>query len=233
MGYNDEATDTVTGQVKSIAGNHNTVEGNFIGYNGQNGITLDHVKGNVIGDTGSFDGGDSKGNTIYANTFDGIYVGTGSAQNKFSNNYIDYNDTNSSYGIELAAGANDGQAAPTLNWADAYGWESPYVNTSFTGAPNSTYRLEFFATYSGTPNQGANYFGSVDITTDSQGYMNGVSSADTGTYATVYGSGSTAELGVSFRKEIASDQTVFTATATNQAGSTSAFSNGITVQIDS
>jgi hypothetical protein len=230
MGYNDSATDTVTGQVKSIAGNHNTVEGNFIGYNGQNGITLDHVRGNVIGAAGSFSGGDTMNNTLMHNTFDGIYVGTGSAQNTFSENYI---DQNGSLGIELAAGANDSQNAPTLNWADAYGWESPYVNTSFTGAANSTYHIEFFATYSGTPNQGANYFGSVDITTDSQGYMNGVSSTDTGTYATVYGSGSTAVLGVSFQKEIASDQTVFTATATNQAGSTSAFSNGITVQIDS
>lgn len=233
MGFNNEATDTVTGEAKSIAGNHNTVEGNFIGFNTQNGITLDHVKGNVIGDTGSFDGDVSKGNTIYDNTFDGIYVGTGSAQNKFSNNYIDYNDTNNSYGIELAAGANDNQAPPTLSYADSYGWQSPHLTGTFQGAPDSTYHFEFFATYSGTPNQGANYFGSVDVTTDDQGYLSGISSTESGTRPFIYGSGSTATFSVGFEKEIASDNTVFTATATNQAGSTSAFSNGITVQIDS
>lgn len=230
MSYNDEATDTVTGQVSSIAGNHNSVEGNFIGYNGQNGITLDQVKGNNIGGPGTFSGGNSRGNTIVSNTFDGIYAGAGSVQNTFSRNYI---DNNGSLGIELAPGANDNQAAPTLSYANAYGLSEVGVTGTFQGAANSTYHLEFFATASGTPNQGADYMGSIDVTTDSQGYLSSVSATEDGTSANVVGTGPTAKFGVGFSKDIPSETTVMTATATNSVGDTSAFSNGVNVFIAS
>ncbi len=228
MSYNDDATDTVTGTVSSIAGNHNSVEGNFIGYNGQNGITLDQVKGNNIGGPGSFSGGNPRSNTIVSNTFDGIYVGLGSVQNTFSRNYI---DTNGTLGIELAPGANDDQAPPTLYSAYAYSLSAPSVVGTFQGAANSTYHLEFFVTTSGTPNQGANYMGSVDVTTDSQGYLMTVSSTEDGASATVIGTGATAEFNASFSKAISATANVVTATATNSVGDTSAFSNGVNVYV--
>lgn len=225
MGANTAEKDTVTGEVKSIAGNHNTVQDNFIA-DGVDGIALFGVHGNTIGGSGTVANGDSQSNTIYGNTDDGIYVDAASYQNTFSKNSI---DKNGPLGIDLSPGANDSQPAPTLYSASIYNDTSVYG--TFQGAADSTFHLEFFATPSGTANQGANYIGSIDVTTDDQGNLDSASITDSATRIDVFNSGSGPEFYAEFYNSRDTGNALITATATSQVGDTSAFSNPVTCSI--
>ncbi|HEY9668863.1 MAG TPA: filamentous hemagglutinin N-terminal domain-containing protein, partial [Coleofasciculaceae cyanobacterium] len=124
---------------------NNTIGGITVGEG--NAIAY-NAKGVVVtGDTST--GNRINGNSIFANTSSGIDIG---------NDGTTANSLNS-------AGANNGQTYPLLLTAN-----DTTVSGLLNSTPNTTYRLEFFA--SSTSDQGQTFLGSTTVTTDSTGLAN-------------------------------------------------------------
>jgi hypothetical protein len=153
-------------------------------------------------------GGTSVGaaNTIADNGEDGVLVDTGTG-NVISQNAI---FGNAGLGIELRNDGNQDQAAPDLLSARSDGTSTAVVG-ALRGAPATAFTLEFFVNPvcdSSGFGQGQSFLGSAQVTTDATGQAD-----------------FTATLGVG-----ASAGQFVTATATDPAGNTSAFSNCVPVE---
>ncbi len=176
--------------------------------NGGNGITVTSSNANIIG-------GAACGNLIAFNTGIGVHILSG-IKNAIINNSI---FTNGGLGIALGVdgvtkndsldadtGPNQFQNYPTL--LKAYAGNPSTVNGVFSGAPNDSLHLEFFASTEKDPTgygEGQRFLGSIEI--------------KTGNFGTTPFSGSLASL-VNAGEYI-------TATATDYKGNTSEFSQAI------
>jgi hypothetical protein len=190
------------------AATQNSITGNLIGLladgvtaagNQGDGVLLTGgASENLIGDATT-----SAGNTIAFNSGNGVTVQSGSKNSILKNSIHD----NSDLGIELAAGANNDQAAPTLTNAVLISG-ALRVQGSITGAANSTYTVEVFGNATADASgdgEGEFYLGSALVTTDAAG-------AATFTFVA---------------STIPNTATVFSATATDPVGNTSEFSNNV------
>ena len=165
-------------------------------------------------------GGSGAANTIAYNAAGGVVLdGDAASGNTISRNSI---DANGGLGIDLGAdgvtpndsgdadsGPNDLQNYPLLTGAVSSG-AATAVEGTLSGAPSTTYLLEFFATTTGDLSghgEGPLYLGSRNVTTDGAGDA---------VFATVI------PVGVTPGEFI-------TATATDPAGSTSEFSTNVAV----
>ncbi|HVX13888.1 MAG TPA: DUF4214 domain-containing protein [Pirellulales bacterium] len=191
-----------SGLVVDTTSHNNTIEGNFIGTNAA-GASLGNPGGVYIFGPDNTIGGNAPGaaNTI-ANNIYGVVI-DGGAQNLISRNSI---FANTALGIDLFSGGNNNQAAPVL--AAAYSGAGTTVSGSLTSAANTTYTVEFFANPAGT-SQGQTYLGTTTVTT---------------------GAGGVADFNVTLPSALTANEPVVTATATDPANNTSAFSNAVTAQ---
>lgn len=138
------------------------------------------------------------GNVIAFNP-NGVQVDTGTSNGIHGNSIF----SNTATGILLTANGNHNQPAPLLTGASQPTPTTIRVNGIITAAANTTYAVEFFATPSSTPpGQGQNFIGSQSVTTDALGHGSFTFSS---TFA-------------------ASSGNSITATATDPANNTSAFS---------
>src|SRR5205085_1879306 len=114
---------------------------------------------------------------------------------------------NAGRGINLGVnGGNNGQTYPVLTAADL--GSTTHVVGSLTGTPNSTFTVDFYASVAADPSgfgEGGEYLGSAVVTTNA---------------------GGNAAFDVNLAGASASN-TVVTATATDSAGNTSAFSAAV------
>jgi hypothetical protein len=150
--------------------NSNLIQGNAIGTdvtgtgalpNGGNGI---YVNGsdNTIGGTA-----DGAGNLIAFSGNDGVLVDGGVGDAIFGNSI--HSSTN--LGIELINGGNNNQSFPVLTLAVSDG-SSLTLQGSLSGAPSTTYTLQFFANSVCNPSgfgEGERLLGSLPVTTDGSG----------------------------------------------------------------
>lgn len=188
----------------------NDVQGNFIGTDltGQavipneiDGILITGVaSNNLIGDPLP-----GAGNTITHNAGAGVYLDSGTA-NSVLNNSIAFNNA---LGIVLnpATNANLGQRAPSLLAVTPNG-ATTNVQGTLVAAALTTYTLQFFSSTAKDPSgfgQGQTYLFTTTVTTDGSGR---------------------AVFSIDLPNVVDSGQFV-TATATDLAGNTSAFSNAL------
>jgi hypothetical protein len=154
----------------------NTVAGNWIGTNvlganlgnGDSGVRLgDQASGNVIGGVGA-------GNVIAFNAKGVVLAGFGIFGDSILSNSIyanvgpgiDLNDDGPTPNGSETQGENNSQPYPILSAAGG-----TLVRGTLNAAPNTSYRLEFFA--SGVPGpafQGQTFLGFLTITTDATGF---------------------------------------------------------------
>ena len=130
--------------------------------NAQDGILIENSSDGTIGGTDP-----DEANTISDNGADGIRMVSGSGM-QFLGNSI---SGNGQLGIGLESGANGGQSAPTLTFAAPDG-TSTDVSGSLQGAPDDSFRLEFFdnpACDSSGFGEGQTLLGSATVTTDDGG----------------------------------------------------------------
>jgi titin len=126
--------------------------------NSANGIHIqDQSSSNTIGGTNP-----GAANVIAYNGRDGILVDRGTG-NAIQENSI---FGNRNRGIELLNHGNLDQAAPALTSATSDGTTTTVVGT-LTSAPDTTFTIEFFA--NADPGQGAQFLGSIMVTTDDTG----------------------------------------------------------------
>jgi len=191
----------------AIGGMGNLVVGNLVGTdggfaldlgNGAAGVSIGGVDNTIGGATAAF------GNTIGFNAGAGVLVATGSG-NRILTNAIDLND---GLGIDLQAGANNDQPAPSLLGAIVVAPGQVQIAGSLTAAANTAYTIQFFASPAGDPSgfgEGRTFLGEQAVTTDGTGTIVFTTATLTGSFAR---------------------SAVFTATATAVvAGDTSEFSN--------
>ncbi len=189
----------------------NVVQGNTIGFDATGTVSLGNAFSGVgiyQGASGNLIGGSTAGasNLIAGNQGDGVTIGDlNPVRNTVSGNSIFANAFN---GIGLFGGGNNLQAAPVLSAATA----SPPGNPdgcdlagSLTSAAGTSYRLEFFASASGS--QGRTFLGTINRTTDGSGQL---------------------VFNVSLATAL-SPGVVATATATDPLGNTSSFSAPLAV----
>jgi hypothetical protein len=169
-------------KIESEGADDNNVVANFIGVdaagaplgNGESGVEIDDGDQNEIGDAPGL------GNTIAHNGADGVTVTAGSGNAIRRNSLHD----NGLLGIDLGAngptandfldadqGANQLQNDPVITSADPVdvGWELDSVQ-------NTTFRLEFYASSTCDPSgsgEAETYLGTVDVTTDANGHIEG------------------------------------------------------------
>jgi len=181
------------------------VIGNLIGTDRTGLNALANVGDGIsIGTSNNQVGGVSAGmaNVIAFNTGNGIVVDAGTNNALLENSIF----SNAALGIVLEAGGNDNQPAPVLTGAAQLTSNTVQITGTLTAAANATYTLELFDTLNGTPSgQGQNFLGSLSVTTDASGIASFQSS-----YSLVRLTGAS-----------------FTATATDAADNTSAFSNTV------
>jgi hypothetical protein len=207
--------------------------GNRISANGGSGVYLGGTGSGDLGPgqlvEGNLIGTDAGGTRHLGNARDGVHIdGVNRGQdNEVAGNVIAYNGNdgvlvdrstgnavlgnaifaNGNLGIELLHGGNHDQPAPVLTAAATDG-TSTTVTGTLTAAPGTTFTVEVYANRPGDPpGSGEVWLGSVEVTTDAAGH------ADfTATFA------------------VAVDPGWFlTATATDPANNTSAFSAGVEV----
>ncbi|MEL6250875.1 MAG: hypothetical protein AAFR87_02590 [Bacteroidota bacterium] len=199
-GANIISSNTENGIILSNGNDSTFIQHNYIGTdfsglqylpNNLNGIYI------RLNNTNSLLGGTNagEGNFIANNLLRGIEVNSASALNhRILGNSI-YGHPNP--GIQLSGG-NNNQAAPDITGFS--GTINTTINGTFTSAPNTTYRLEFFS--SPTSAQGKTFLGFSIITTDAVGnYL----------------------LNETFPLTITAAEPILTATATDPNGNTSAF----------
>jgi hypothetical protein len=153
------AANTLDGvYISDSATTGNIVQGNYIGGNGANGVSLGNGASNTtIGGTAG-----GAGNTIASNGNDGVLIDAGTGNAVLHNSIFG----NSNLGIELLNGGNNAQPAPQLTSAVAGGGVTT-VRGTLTGQASTTYTLEFYAADSS--GQGQQFLGSVTVTTDENG----------------------------------------------------------------
>ncbi|MDB6109058.1 MAG: proteinputative collagen-binding proteinCalx-beta, partial [Pedosphaera sp.] len=198
----------------------NVIQGNFIGTdrsgavalgNGLAGVEISSASGNTIGGNGY-----GTGNIIGFNGGPGVAIVAG------TNNQVRGNSIflNGGLGIDLGSdgvdandpgdgdtGANGLQNYPVLTSITASG-SSTLVRGNLNSTPNTTFQVDFYGSPTVSPSgfgEGKAYLGSASVTTDANGKRS---------------------LYVSFAAAIAANSYV-TATATDPAGNTSEFSNGL------
>jgi hypothetical protein len=207
---------SIDGQPSAISGN--LIEGNFIGTdvtgtlrlgNGGDGVAIGNISGNTIG--GSLPGA---GNVIAFNNGKGVNVlDAASVGDAILSNTI---FSNAHLGIDLGGdgvtlntpggphtGPNNLQNYPVLRPYVAAGTLVGTLNST----PSTTFRLEFFANPTWDPSghgQGRDFLGSLMVTTDAQG-----NASFTFNFTPIAG------------------EPIITATATDPAGNTSEFSEGV------
>jgi titin len=185
-----------------LDGNNNQVQSNFIGAAGDgvrplgNGLGI-YVTGsnNTIGGTAS-----QAGNTIFYNTTDGVRVDTGTG-NAIRGNSMDYHSNG--LGIQLINGGNNDPVFPGISSAVFNG--NIVITGTLQSTPNTSFTLDFFSTQAPNPSgygEGGFYIGSKTVTTNGSGL---------------------ATFTASFAIYVAPGKYV-SATATNPANNTSAFS---------
>ncbi len=157
------------GAALDIESNGNEVQANDIGVlpdgitaapNGQ-GVLI-NGSGNTIGGTVT-----GAGDVIADNTGDGVEVGSGSG-NAIRQNSI-FGVPSAALAIDVQPGANDDQAAPTIQDASAQN-DVTSIQFQLGGSgfsPNQAYMIEFFA--SNGSGQALTYIGSVSETTPTMG----------------------------------------------------------------
>jgi titin len=220
-GANNQVGGTETGAGNLISGNArhgvfiaaldsnggNIVQGNFIGTD----VTGTQAIGNgrdgiqISRSNNNTVAGEAAGagNTIAFNGHDGVLVDEATG-NAIQGNAI---FANANLGIELLNGANHNQAAPVLTSATSDG-TSTTVKGTLSGTPNTTFTVEIFANSINDPSgSGEVFLGSFQVTTDADG-----NASFTFTFDSPVGLGQ-----------------FLTATATDPAHNTSAFSGGIEV----
>jgi titin len=205
-----------------FASNANAVAGNRIGTTADGSAPLPNAEAGivVVDSTGNSVGGaaPAAGNLIAYNSGPGVYVGSATGVSILGNAI----HSNGSLGIDLEdgavtpndpgdgdAGANDFQNFPELAAAASTG-SGIAVSGTLDSTPNSTFRVELFANSALDPSshgEGRTYLGFVVVATDGAGV---------GSFSvTLSGAVPVGEF--------------VTATATNAAGSTSEFSQGVEV----
>jgi parallel beta-helix repeat protein len=196
-----------------IYSNSNVLEGNFIGTdpsggldlgNGGNGVAVRAFQYGFRNTIGGSEAG--AGNTVAFNGQDGVLIDTGTGNAVQQNTIF----ANAGLGIELRNHGNQDQAAPTLDTARSDG-SSTTVAGTLTSAPSTAFSVEFFVNAVCDPSgfgQGERFLGAALETTDATGQA-----------------AFTVTLGVG----VSAGQFV-TATATDPAGNTSAFSNCVQVE---
>jgi titin len=187
----------------------NVVQGNLIGTdvygttglgNGSNGVLVSNAAHNTIGGTA-----DGAGNVIAFNGLDGVLVDTGTGNAILQNSIF----ANGGLGIELLNHGNNDQPAPVLTSASATG-SLLTIQGTLTAAPLTTYTLEFFANTTPDPSgfgQGERFIGFITVTTDANG---------------------NATFAVEFASDVQPGE-FLSATATDPANNTSAFSQDILI----
>jgi hypothetical protein len=138
--------------------------GNVIAYSGGDGI--------VIGSGDNTGSVTITGNSIYGNLDSGVFVYSGTGNSILGNSIF----ANSLQGISLnnANNANDKQAAPVLTGVSGSA-ASPTITGSLTSVPNTTFRIEFFASPAPpagnlSNTEGQTLLGFTYVTTDGSGY---------------------------------------------------------------
>ena len=194
-----------------LGSNTNVVQGNWIGAdpggawplgNGKDGIFLQGSSVTTIG--GTFAG---LANVIEFNNGAGVNIYSGQSNRVSANSIFD----NEGPGILLGVDANQSQSAPLLTSVLA-AYASTQVQGSLSSQPNTTFALEFFASAPWDASdvaEGQTYLGSTSLTTD------------------VSGNGAFA---VALPTSVPSSYLI-TATATDPAGNTSAFSAGLPITV--
>jgi len=167
-------------------GSGNQVIGNFIGLNaagtsalanGANGILVENADGNTIGGTAV-----GQGNRIAFNSQRGVAVDSDSQNNRILGNGI---FSNGQLGIDLGldgvneddfgdadSGANDKQNKPVLAGAILKPDNRIETQVVLLSSPNTTFRIEFFATASCDSSgfgEGTTFLSSATLTTDGDG----------------------------------------------------------------
>jgi titin len=147
------------------------VQGNQIGTDVSGTLALGNVGNgvNVVGGAHANTIGGTPpgaGNVIAFNGGDGVRIDTGTGNAILRNSIF----ANAGLGIELLNHGNNDQPAPVLTSAVSGGGFTTIQGT-FTGRPSTTYLLEFFAD-SNTPAQGKRFLGAVVVTTDAMGHAN-------------------------------------------------------------
>jgi hypothetical protein len=183
----------------------NAVQGNLIGTDASGALNLGNGSNGVAVTGGAHDnavGGTASGagNVIAYSGNDGVLIDTGTG-NAVSQNSI---FANVNLGIELLNHGNNDEPAPQLDSAVAGGGVT-VVQGTFTGQALTTYTLEFFV--ADPSGQGQLFLGSLTVTTDDNGVA---------VFAFTFG----AELPLG---------ALLTATATDPANNTSAFSQTVAV----
>ena len=208
-----------------------TIAGNVVSGNTTDGITLNPGQAVII--QGNLIGTDISGTSPLGNGGNGIWVvGDGpvnvqiGAEDPASANVIafDGNDgvlvqdaqgvailgnsihDDANLGIELVGAGNNGQPAPLLTAVTSDG-SSTTIEGTLTAAPDSTFTIEFFSDANLDNPEGAQFLGSVTVTTDDDG---------------------NASFSVTLSVGLDSGQAV-TATATDGANNTSQFSGAALV----
>ena len=187
---------------------NNIILGNYIGTDktGQTAIGTSNIGILVSGDPGSANniiGGTNPGeaNIIVGHTSEGILLEgvLSTTGNTISGNSI---YSNGVIGIAVNDGTNDAQSTPTLTSAVSDGITTTVVGSLSSFTANKTFTLEFFASASTSPGEeGETYMGSTVVTTDNLGTANFTAALSVGV----------------------TNGAIITATATNDAGSTSQF----------
>jgi parallel beta-helix repeat protein len=186
------------------------VQNNFIGVNLTASAALANggYGVNIAGSNNSIGTGMSAAsNTIADNSLGGVFVSAGSG-NTIRHNAIYANaGGQSGKGIVLTPGSNNNVTAPMLNKAVLVGSTLTVTGTFTALQANVPYVLEFFANPTGDA-EGKVFLGEMTVTPMSTGTL-----AFTFTTTT----------------SVASTDPLITATLTDAAGDTSAFSTGVTV----
>jgi hypothetical protein len=213
-GISPAARNVISGNARhgiSIAGSRasgNRVQGNDIGTDATGRVALGNGGNGVALAGGANDntiGGTAPGaaNAIAFNVLDGVLIDTGTGNAVLRNAIF----ANGGQGIELLHGGNNDQPAPVLTAASSGGGVLT-VQGTFTGRPSTPYTLEFFANPDpSSPGQGQRFFASVTVTTDA---------------------GGNASFTLSLVIDVAPGE-FLTATATDPANNTSAFSPAVAV----
>jgi hypothetical protein len=187
----------------SLAGNGDVVQGNLIGTDASGTQPLGNRGSGVLvgGSNNTVGGAGGAGNTIAFNGGDGVRVDTGTGDAVRLNSIF----ANAGLGIALVNGGNHNQPAPTLTSATSGGGATT-VQGGLQAAANATFTLDFYANPDGD-GQGAQYLGSLTVTTDAGGH---------------------ATFSATFAVEVPPGESI-TATATDAANDTSRFSGPVTV----
>jgi uncharacterized repeat protein (TIGR01451 family) len=164
---NSAPANSVTGTV--IASNFANVsdDGTTLIPNGSHGISVSGAGGNdgtVIG------GSPAEANIVRANgTVASVRIATGNAKNAVRRNSITSSGV-ATPALQIDAGANNNQAAPTLNTVTDLGGSSYQFNTTVTGPATSVMDVDYFESLDCTESsQSETFLGSDSATTNGGG----------------------------------------------------------------